>query len=148
MSSADQPRQTATDYVVLALAPALIMALVISLVFFLVEVFYQGAYHERLLWILFFFVVGVVLIARLSMTGDAGNRTRFYGLVLGVLVWIGMQMIVDYPKESPAAAARGLINLLLIAIVWWCANRLTWDCTNLDEQAEISGEGLLQTAGL
>jgi hypothetical protein len=147
-SSSDQPRPTLADYVALGLTPALIMALIISLVFFLADVFYQGAYHERLLWTLFFFVVGAVGIARVSMMGDIASRAWLYGLILGGLVWIALQTFVEYPEDSPAAGARALINLFLIGVVWWCAHRLTWDCTNVDDRTDISGEGLLQTAGL
>src|SRR5579883_3036902 len=147
-SSTESPRPTLADYVALALTPALIMALVISLVFFLADVFYQGAYHERLLWTLFFFVVGAVGIARISMMGDIASRAGLYGLVLGALVWIALQTFVEYPEDSPAAGARALINLFRIGVVWWCAHRLTWDCTNVDDRADITGEGLLQTAGL
>ena len=33
-------------------------------------------------------------------------------------------------------------------MIWWSANKLTWDCTLIDEQEEDSGEGLLETVGL
>src|SRR6516165_12358948 len=129
-SSSDRPRKTLADYVALALTPALIMALVISLVFFLAEVFYQGKYHERLLWTLFFFVVGAVGIARISMMGDIAGRASLYGIVLGGLVLVALQAFIEYPDDGPAAGVRFLINLVLIVVVWWCAHRLTWDCTN------------------
>jgi hypothetical protein len=38
----NKPHKTAADYMVIALSPALIMALVGSLCFFLIEVFYRG----------------------------------------------------------------------------------------------------------
>src|SRR5262249_48706324 len=40
------------------------------------------------------------------------------------------------------------VNLGLIALIWWCAHRLTWDCTLIDETADSSGVGLLEVAGL
>src|SRR4051794_28424226 len=116
----DQPRPTLADYVALALSPALIMALVASLVFFLLEVFYAGDYRERMRWILFFFVVGAVLIARISMTGEIAGRASLYGLPLGLFTWMGLQFFVEYP-----AGVRELslvVNLGLIALVWWCAH--------------------------
>src|SRR5262249_45301605 len=39
------------------------------------------------------------------------------------------------------------INLGLIALTWWCAHRLTWDCTHLDENEEAASEGILEAAG-
>jgi hypothetical protein len=43
-----KPRPTLADYIIIAISPALIMALVGSLVFFLLELFYQGQYQARL----------------------------------------------------------------------------------------------------
>jgi hypothetical protein len=146
MSSQSQ-NQTLADYVALALSPALIMGLVASLVFFLINVLYVGEFVERLRWILFFFVFGAVLLARMTMLDDTSSRVGLYGVPLGILTWIGMQMFVEYP----AGGVRELsfvINALLIGLVWWCAHRLTWDCTNIDEEANMNAQGLLQAAGL
>jgi len=46
--------ETLADYLVVAIAPALIMLLVGSLMWFLVEVFYQGEFKGRMLWIMAF----------------------------------------------------------------------------------------------
>src|SRR5262249_39240705 len=140
--------QTLADYLAIAICPALIMAMVGSLVFFLLEVLYAGEYQARLKWILFFFVFGAVLIARISMRGEIADRASLYGIVLGFLVWLGMLIYVEYPPGSPAASFGWAINLLLIAITWWCAHRLTWDCTFIDESVDASGAGLLEVAGL
>jgi hypothetical protein len=143
-----RPNQTVADYVTIALSPALIIGLVGSLVFFLLEVFYRtdGQWKERLQWILFFYVFGVVLAARVSMNGDTASRAPLYGGVLAVLTLIGMQLFVEYPEDVKQLSF--LVNLLLVAVVWWCAHRLTWDCTNVDEETDMSGEGLLQASGL
>jgi hypothetical protein len=144
----DESRTTLADYVALAICPALIIGLVASLVFFLTEVLYTGEFLGRLRWILFFFVVGAVLIARISMTGGISERAGMYGLVLGVLVFFGMQIYVAYPKDSAAGQLSWLINLGLIAVVWWSAHRLTADCTQVDDDADVTGKGILQAAGL
>jgi hypothetical protein len=144
--SSEKPRPTLADYVAIAISPALIVVLVTSLVFFLLEILYAGDYPGRLQWILFFFVVGAVLIARISMETAIAGRAPLYGLVLGVLVWIGMGQFVDYP--AGLVVLSWLINAVLIAIVWWSAHRLTWDCTHIDEKAEATGTGVLQAAGL
>jgi hypothetical protein len=147
---AERTNQTLADYVALALSPALLMGLVGSLVFFLLEIFYSegGAYKDRLQWILFFFVFGAVLVARISITQGIAGRAGLYGLVLAGSTWIGMQIYVQYPKDSAAASFSWLINLGLVGVVWWCSNRLTRDCTQIDEETEVGGEGLLQATGL
>ena len=80
--SSERPNQTLADYVALVISPVLIMGLVGSLVFFLLDVLYQGQHRDRLQWILFFFVFGAVLVARISMMADIAGRAGLYGLVL------------------------------------------------------------------
>ena len=50
--------KTLVDYLVIAISPALIMTLVGSLVFFLLEVFYRGNFQGRLEYIFALFVIG------------------------------------------------------------------------------------------
>lgn len=132
-----RPQMTNIDYVVIALSPALIMMLVGSLCFFLLEVFYRGQYEARLTWIMFWFVLGTVLIARISME-EGAERASIYGLALAGAVALAMMRFVDSP----------FIAWGLMALVWWCAHKLTWDCTLIDDSQDASGEGLLQIAGL
>jgi hypothetical protein len=145
--AAERERPTLADYVALAFSPALIMGLVGSLVFFLLQVLYAGEYEGRLRWILFFFVFGAVLIARVSMTAGISNRAGLYGACLGFVTWLGMQTFVKYPQESAGAELSWLINMGLIGVVWWCAHKLTWDCTHIEEESDVGGGGLLEEAG-
>ena len=117
--------KTLADYVAIAISPALIMALVGSLVFFLVAVLYHGDFAARLNWILFFFVFGAVLIARISMQPGIAERASLYGLILGGLVWVALLSFVDWSNSGPLAPFGWAIDLGLIAVVWWCAHRLT-----------------------
>jgi hypothetical protein len=148
MNSMDRPNQSLADYVAIAISPALIMALVGSLVFFLLEILYVGKYAATLQHILFFFVFGAVLIARISMQGEIADRAPLYGLVLGALTWVALIRYVDYPEDNPLAPWAWAVNLGLITIIWWCAHRLTWDCTLIDDEVDASGAGLLEVAGL
>ena len=59
--------QTLGDYLIIGVSPALIMLLVGSLVFFLVEVFYQGEFAFRLSFIFAMFVMAMLLIPRLKL---------------------------------------------------------------------------------
>jgi hypothetical protein len=144
--AAEKQSQTITDWVVIALSPLLVMLMVGSLVFFLVEVLYAGQYSSRLLYTLFFFVVGAVLIARISIE-QGSLKARLYGIGLGIATFLAMMAFVEYPASAVKPIAP-LINLVLMAIVWWSANKLTWDCTHLDEDRKASGRGVLAAAGL
>jgi hypothetical protein len=136
---------TLADYVVIAISPALIMALVGSLVFFLLEVFYQGQYGERMTFIMAMFVMATVLIARISIA-EGREYAALFAVPLGIVTLIAMLRFVEF--RGALAGFSTLINIGLLALIWWCADRLTWDCTVIDESKDASGEGLLQTVGL
>jgi hypothetical protein len=143
---ANKPRHTLADYVAIAISPALIMTLVSSLVFFILAVVYTGDFIDRLRWILFWYVFGSVLVARISMETYISQRAPLYGILLAVVVFIAVLLYVDYPPELRVVG--WLLNLVLIALIWWSTYKLTWDCTYIDDKVEQSGEGLLQAAGL
>ena len=134
------------DYVVIAISPALIMALVGSLVFFLLGVFYQGQYPERLHWVMACFVFAAVLIGRISIE-QGFERAAPFGAALAIVVGIAANEFMEF-QGGWIDRFSWIINWSLIALTWWCAHRLTWDCTVIDDDQDSSGEGLLQTAGL
>jgi len=138
--------QTLADYVVIAISPALIMALVGSLVFFLLGVFYQGQFQERLYWVMACFVFAAVLIGRISIE-EGLERAAPFGATLAVLVAVASSRFMEY-QGGWIEHVGFLVNWGLIALIWWCAHRLTWDCTVIDDDQDASGEGLLQIAGL
>ena len=129
--------KTLADYAVIAISPALIMLLVGSLVFFLLEATYGGQWEGRLRWILFWFVFASVLVARIAIV-EGSQYAAIYGLVLAGATSLVIFKFVDF--------AIGAICLL--GVIWWSTNKLTWDCTLIDESEDASGEGLLQAAGL
>src|SRR5262249_20367795 len=113
----DKPRPTLADYVTIVASPALIVALIVSLIFFLLAILYHGEFATRLHHIMFFFVFGMVLAARISMESGLGERAPLYSGVLAVLAWFGMGSFVAYPREL--AASSWLINAMLIGLAWW-----------------------------
>jgi hypothetical protein len=143
----DREPPTATDYVVTALSPVLVMLMVGSLVFFLVEVLYEGKYSGRLLYTLFFFVAGAVLVARIAIETDA-SRASLYGVLLGGATYIALLAYVEYPGGGWLRSFGWLVNLGLMLLIWWSAHKLTWDCTHIDEKRKGAGRGLLSAAGL
>jgi len=145
--AAEREPPTATDYIVTALSPVLVMLMVGSLVFFLVEVLYAGRYSGRLLYTLFFFVVGAVLIARIAIEIDSG-RASMYGLFLGGATFLALVRFVEYPGGGWIKSYGWLVNLGLMLLIWWSAHKLTWDCTHIDERQKGAGRGLLSAAGL
>jgi hypothetical protein len=134
------------DLAAVVVSPALVMLMVGSLTFFLITVLYQGAYPDRLLYTFFFFVFGAVLIARISIQFGRA-RAWLYAAALGGACFLAMMAYVDYPPGLMKALGP-LLNLGLMALVWWSADKLTWDCTHFDEDRKASGKGVLAAAGL
>jgi hypothetical protein len=62
--------------------------------------------------------------------------------------FLALQLYLKPAEDSPAAGFGWLLNLGLMLTIWWCANKLTWDCTYIDEKVDASGKGLLEAAGL
>jgi hypothetical protein len=133
--TARKPHQTLADYMVIALSPALIMALVGSLCFFLIDVFYRGQMAGSVRWVMFWFVVAIVLVSRIAIE-KSSEHAALYGLALGAAVWLFL--VRTHPSY--------LLGLLLLAVVWFCAHKLVWDCTLIDDDLDASGQGLLQRA--
>jgi hypothetical protein len=131
-------RQEATllDYLVAAIEPALIMVMVGSLMFFLLDLLYEGPYLERLRWILFWFVLGIVLITRISM--QIGTSLALgYGVALGGAVAVVASVLAGFQP----------FLLVILGAVWWITHKLTFDCTLLPDDQD-TGVGLLQDSGL
>ncbi len=130
-----KPAKTLADYMVIGISPALIMLLVGSLSFFLIQVFYRGEAVESVRWVVFWFVMAVVLVSRIGIEQGTAQAAA-YGLALAGATWLYLVRI------HPAY----LVGIILLGSVWWCTHKLTWDCTVIDDDEDASGVGLLQTA--
>jgi len=129
-----KPNRTAADYMVIALSPALIMALVGSVCFFLIEVFYHGKMAGSVRWVMFWFVLAIVLVSRIAIE-QSSEYAAMYGLALAGAVWFYLA------HTQPG----WLLGVILLGLVWFCAHKLVWDCTLIDEDEDSSGQGLLQS---
>lgn len=138
---------TLGDYLAIAVGPLLIGLLVGSMVFFLIEVFYQGQFGGRLQFIMAWFVVGAVGIGRISIS-DGREYAAVFAAPLGILVAIAAWRYVEF--QGPLQAFSPVLSIGLVALIWWSTDCLTWDCTVLDDEDEDvdAGAGLLETAGL
>src|SRR5687768_9849103 len=114
---ARKPQPTFADYIVIALSPALIMLLVGSLVFFLVEVFYHGDYDSRLTFIMAMFVMAAVLIARISIE-ESREYAALFAIPLAIVTAIALHRFVEF--GGPLRSFSLVINLGLIGLIWWC----------------------------
>src|SRR5215207_4456775 len=88
-------RMTEADYVAIAISPALIMALVGSLVFFLIEVLYVGDYEVRVNYVFALFVFATVLMARIAIEFGS-ERAAMFSWPLGILTFLALERFVEH----------------------------------------------------
>jgi hypothetical protein len=127
-----KPSKTLADYLVIAISPALIIILVHSVCFFLVDIFYRSEAVSGVRWVLFWFVLAVVLIARIGIEQGDGHAMA-YGLLLAGAAWAYLCVV----------QTNAIFGALLLAIVWFTAHKITSNCTLVDDEADASGQGLL-----
>jgi hypothetical protein len=131
--------KTLADYLAIAVTPVMIMLLVGSLVFFLLELFSGSVTYEgRVRWILFWFVFGMVLISRIAIESGRAQSGLFTAGLAGATALAIFRFVPNAPW----------LPIGCLAVIWWCTDKLTWDCTLIDESEDASGEGLLQVAGV
>lgn len=84
-------------------------------------------------WATAWFVVAIVLVSRIGI--QLGQiPAKIYGGALAAATW-------GYLAYTLKAQWFGA--MFLLAIVWWCAHRLTLDCTLVRDDQEGSDEGIL-----
>ena len=130
--------KTLADYMVIAVSPGLIMVLIGSLVYFLLDVFYRGSYSERVHFVFGAFIFAAVLVGRIAIELGA-ERAMMYAMPLALVTALALTTFLDVPLVAV---------VILIGLIWWSAHKLTIDCTLIDESQDASGEGLLEMAGL
>lgn len=128
------------------ISPFLIMLMLGSLVFFLIDVLYAGDYSFRLLYTFTFYVFAAVLIARISIQQSQAYASIYLVALVGAC-FLAMMTFVKYP-DGAMKALGPILNLVLMGLVWWAANKLTWDCTHFDQDRKASGQGILAATGL
>ena len=149
--SSDRPNQTLADYVALAISPALLMGLVGSLVFFLLEVLLSPARRVQGSPSVDSVLLRVRRRPGRPHLADAGHRRPGRAVRPGaggphLGRHADLRRLPQGRRRRPPFGP--LINLFLVGVVWWCSHRLTRDCTQIDEEMEVDGEGLLQATGL
>jgi len=122
--------------------PILIMLMVGALVFFLIEVFYRGPHALRLGWVLGLFTAASVLVSRISIA-EGLERAAIFGFALSAATIYVTVSLVDF-EYGNLFFLEPVVVTLLVAVVMWSSNRLTWDCTVIDSSRDVSSIGLAE----
>ncbi|PQO38111.1 DUF4129 domain-containing protein [Blastopirellula marina] len=129
-----RPRVTELDYAIIAVAPALIMVLVGSLMLFAVGLFYHGPHSFRLNWITCMFVLGIVSLARVHIEEGVARSATLGAAFSGAMLFAVWRLVPD----------AMLLAVFILIGVWWVSTRLVYDCTVLEQSIDASKKGLMQ----
>lgn len=122
--------------------PILLVLLIGALVFFLIEVFYRGPHGARIRWVLGLFTIAAVLVSRISIE-EGMERASIFGFALAAATFVVTMRIVDF-EYGVFTLLEPVVLLGFIGVVMWSANRLTWDCTLIDDSRDVSSIGLAE----
>ncbi len=145
ISGPSRLHSTATDAIVAGLAPALIIGMICCLVFFLVTITYRGEYSIRLMYILGLYTFSSVLIARIAIEQSRAISMAYTG-VLGAATLLVVMRFVQFSGLFAFMALPLVVGFLVL--IGFLADRITFDCTLIDDSEDSSGVGLLQSLGV
>ena len=132
--SSDRPKPKAGDYAMIAIAPILVFIMISSLANFLMLVIYRGGQPARVSWVVLMYTMGVVGIARIAIEKDRMYSLGYAG-VLGIASFVTLTSYVSSPIGT----------LFLLGLIAYLADWVIRDCTLIDENADSSDRGLLDS---
>ena len=130
---AKRVERTSLDYLVTAISPLLVMLLVGSLVFFAIQIIYRGEMEGGIRWVMFWFVIAIVLVARIGIEQSPVHAAS-YGAALAAATWLFLI------RTHPAF----LLGIALLSLVWWSSHKLVRDCTLIDDEDDSTDRGLTE----
>ncbi|HNR30292.1 MAG TPA: DUF4129 domain-containing protein [Candidatus Hydrogenedentes bacterium] len=148
--------RTVTDLLIDGLTPLMILIMVYSVIFFLLDVryVYTAVHDSNLRVVAFFFVLGVVALNRL-IARDGSNESILYIVTLAGSV--GMYTLATTSMFGVGSVSRNFMNdnpwlasgfnMVLVALIWWLVNRLTHECC-VDENLTAGDIGILRGTAL
>ena len=145
MSTDKKNRPESLDYFLAGIAPVFIIGMIGSLVYFLIAVCYQGSFTQRLMWLLGLYTVAAVLIARIAIEQSRQLAFTYMAVLACATLFVTPQFFV---VQGPMAVFSIPILIGLLVMIAVLADRITFDCTSMNEQVRSSGVGLLQSLGL
>ena len=145
MVNEKKARPESLDFFLAGIAPIFIIGMIGSLVYFIIMVCYEGPFQIRLMWILGLYTVAAVLIARIAI--EQSRQLAFvYMFALGGATLFVAPQFMTVTGLLAFLSFPILIGLLVLVAV--LADRITFDCTSMNEQVQSAGVGLLQSLGL
>ena len=143
--SMTRKQKTTFDYMVIGISPALVTVMVTSLALFISTILNPSPFLARFNFVLMMYSMATVAIARISIE-EGKERAVLFGVPLAAATLLAMTSLVQY--EDAVGGMKFIYSAVVIAVTWWSAHQLTWDCTVIEDHDDSSNQGLLQKIGL
>jgi len=144
---------TLTDTLLSFINPFLILVLLWSIVFFLLDVryIYTAVNDSNLRFVVFSFVLGIVAVNRIFATESAEDGV-IYGFGLGLA--ISLYVVVSTSMYGTGSVIYNLVtgnnflaflsNMGVVIFLWWLTNRITYECC-IDENISAGEIGITRS---
>ncbi len=119
--------------------------MICCLVFLLIVIACRGDFTVRLMYILGLYTFASVLVARIAIE-QSRALSMLYTSVLGVATLFVVMQFVQFTGVFAIVAFPLTIGFLVL--IGFLADRITFDCTLIDDSEDSSGVGLLQSLGV
>lgn len=145
-----QANWTLTDTLLSFINPVLILVLLWSIVFFLLDVryIYTAVNDSNLRFVVFCFILGVVAVNRIFATESVEDGV-IYGFALGIT--ISFYVVVSTSAYGTGSFIYNLVtgnnfmaflsNMGVVIFLWWLTNRITYECC-IDENISAGEIGI------
>jgi hypothetical protein len=133
------------DVMLASLAPAFIIGMIGALVYFLITVCYEGQYRQRLMWILGLYTLASVLVARIAIEQSRAISFTYMIALAGATLFVAPSFFV---LQNASTVVSLIVLVFLLAMIAYLSDRITFDCTMIDERTNSAGIGILQSLGL
>ena len=136
-------QRTVTDYLIDFLTPLMIFIMVLSVVWYLLDVrfiFVEDLNSIR--GVSFLLVMGIVALNRVVAVDNSGESLIY---VSGLVVVTGLYSMLSTPIASGLALGMfgsTIINITIVTLLWWITNRLMHECC-VDENRTAGDVGIL-----
>ena len=123
-------RNFIVDAAVTIFVPILIMILIGSLIYFLLDIrtLYVAESPARLKFVMFMYIMACVLINRIAVMYASDGTAAVYGFFLALaifafmLTYTGKHGAVTLQSPFEGMGFELITNLFIVALVWWTAN--------------------------
>jgi hypothetical protein len=141
---------TLTDSLLSFINPFLILVLLWSVVFFLLDVryVYTEVNDSNLRIVVFFFVLGIVAVNRIFATESVKDGVIYgAGLALAISLYVAISTSaygtgsVIYNLVTGNNILAFFSNMAVVIFLWWLTNRITYECC-IDENSSAGEIGI------